>query len=137
MLGCPNLIIAVDHKPLLKVFSDRNLDAIPNPRLRNLKEKTLKYRFQITHIPWIRHVAAGILSRKPVGQASDLHLPDYATPISNSMELPLLPHSFLMSIRAQPDGSTLLQQENSLGGLSSITWDDVRVLPTVLPRCLN
>ncbi|KAK3797543.1 hypothetical protein RRG08_054573 [Elysia crispata] len=39
VLGCPNLINAVDHKPLLKVFSD------PNPRLRNLKEKTLKYRF--------------------------------------------------------------------------------------------
>ncbi|GFN90528.1 enzymatic polyprotein [Plakobranchus ocellatus] len=42
-LGCPNLIIAVDHRPLLKVFGDRSLEAIPNPRLRNLKEKTLKY----------------------------------------------------------------------------------------------
>ena len=35
VLGCPNLIIAVDHKPLLKVFGDRDLDKIPNPRLRN------------------------------------------------------------------------------------------------------
>ena len=45
VLGCDDLIIAVDHKPLLKIFSDRSLDNIPNPRLRNLKEKTLRYRF--------------------------------------------------------------------------------------------
>ena len=51
VLGCPTLIIAVDHKPL-EVFSHRNLDAIP---------KTLKYRFQITHIPGIRRVAADII----------------------------------------------------------------------------
>ena len=42
VLGCEDLIIAVDHKPLLKVFDDRSLD-IPNNRLRNLKEKTLRY----------------------------------------------------------------------------------------------
>ena len=41
VLGCQNLVIVVDHKPLLKIFSDRALDNIPNPRLRNLKEKSL------------------------------------------------------------------------------------------------
>jgi hypothetical protein len=40
-LGCEDLIIAVDHKPLLKLFGDRSLDEISNARLRNLKEKTL------------------------------------------------------------------------------------------------
>ena len=33
VLGCNDLIIAVDHKPLLKVFGDRSLDDIPNSRL--------------------------------------------------------------------------------------------------------
>ncbi|CAB4013560.1 Hypothetical predicted protein [Paramuricea clavata] len=47
-LGCENLIIAVDHKPLLKLFGDRSLDEISNARLRNLKEKTLRYRFRMT-----------------------------------------------------------------------------------------
>ena len=37
VLGCKDLIIAVDHKPLLKVFGDRALDDISNNRLRNLK----------------------------------------------------------------------------------------------------
>ena len=40
--GCKDLIIAVDHKPLLKLFGDRSLDAICNSQLRNLKEKTLR-----------------------------------------------------------------------------------------------
>ena len=43
VLGCKDLTIAVDHKPLLKIFGDRSLEDIPNARLRNLKEKTLRY----------------------------------------------------------------------------------------------
>ena len=50
ILGCNNLVIAVDHKPLLKIFGDRSLDQISNPRLRNLKEKTLRYHFRMVHI---------------------------------------------------------------------------------------
>ena len=38
-LGCSDLMVAVDHKPLIKVLGDRALDDIPNPRLRNIKEK--------------------------------------------------------------------------------------------------
>ena len=53
VLGCSNLIIAVDHKPLLKVFSNRSLDDIPKPRLRNLKEKSLRYRFRLVHVPGV------------------------------------------------------------------------------------
>lgn len=45
VLGGSNLIIAVDHKPLLKMFGDRSLDEITNARLCNLKEKRLRYRF--------------------------------------------------------------------------------------------
>ena len=33
VLGCEDLIIAVDHKPLLNIFNDRSLNDIPNPRL--------------------------------------------------------------------------------------------------------
>ena len=49
VLGCRDLIVAGDHKPLLKLLGDRALDDIPNPRLRNLKEKTLRYRFRTIH----------------------------------------------------------------------------------------
>ena len=36
VLGCQNLIIAVDHKPLLKVFEDRSLEHISTGGLRGL-----------------------------------------------------------------------------------------------------
>ena len=127
ILGCPDLIIAVDHKPLLKVFGDRDLNAIPNPRLRNLKEKTLRFQFKITHIPGVRHVAADTISRNPVGDANHLPLPDDAAPLPSGMPLQL-PHDFLMAIRTQPGSATLQpNKEDSLGGVSSITWNDVRV----------
>ena len=52
VLGCENLTIVLDHKPLLKVLSDRSLHNITtNTRLRNLKEKTLRYHFKMVHVP--------------------------------------------------------------------------------------
>jgi hypothetical protein len=47
VLGCKDLTIAVDHKPLLKIFNDQSLKDISNNRLRNLKEKILRYRFRM------------------------------------------------------------------------------------------
>lgn len=78
VLGCTDLIIAVDHKPLLKVLGDRSLEKIPNSRLRNLKEKTLPYKFRIVHIPGAKHKAADSTSRSPSGHSSPpkLHLED-------------------------------------------------------------
>ena len=53
VLGCSDLIIAFDHKPLLKVFSDRPLKEISNSRLRNRKEQTLRYKFRMVHVPGV------------------------------------------------------------------------------------
>ena len=65
VLGCPDLIIAVDHKPLVKIFNDRQLDTIDNPRLRALKEKTLMYRFSIIEIPGKANNTPDAASRNP------------------------------------------------------------------------
>ena len=41
-LGCPNLYVGTDHKPLLGLLSeDMSLEKISNPRLVRLKEKTM------------------------------------------------------------------------------------------------
>ena len=50
-LGCQDLTLAVDHKPLTNILNDRHLDTINNPRLRRLKEKTLPYKFSMKYIP--------------------------------------------------------------------------------------
>ena len=48
VLGCKNLIISTDHKPLLKILGDQSLEEIHNPKLLNLKEKTLRFHL---HFP--------------------------------------------------------------------------------------
>ena len=40
VLGCENLIVSTDHKPLLSIFGDRDITSISNDQIHNLKEKT-------------------------------------------------------------------------------------------------
>ena len=65
ILGCKQLIVATDHRPLLKIFGDRNLEDIANPRLLNFKEKTLQYTFEIVHVPGNKNKAPDTMSRHP------------------------------------------------------------------------
>ena len=50
-LGCDDLVVVVDHKPLTKVLGDRTLDEIPNPRLFRIKQRTLPWIYQIYWMP--------------------------------------------------------------------------------------
>ena len=75
VLGCPDLIVATDHKPLTSVLNDRSLADIQNRRLQNLKEKTLSYRFSIVHVPGRKQLGADATSRYPVGDPVRLVLP--------------------------------------------------------------
>lgn len=65
LLGCPNLFIVTDHRPLVGLFKDRALGDITNPRLFRLKEKTLQFRFTIKYLPGKKNSAADALSRFP------------------------------------------------------------------------
>lgn len=78
VLGCGDLIVAVDHKPLLKLLGDRALDDIPNPRLRKVKEKTLPYRFHIIHVRGMKNRTVDAVLCRPVGTPgqSPMDLPD-------------------------------------------------------------
>ena len=65
VLGCSDLLLVIDHKPLLKVFGDRKLEEIHNPRLLLLKEKALPYRFNLLHIPGKSNKIPDAVSRYP------------------------------------------------------------------------
>jgi hypothetical protein len=119
VLGCPNLTVAVDHKPLLKTFGDRSLDAIPNPRLLNLKEKSLRFQFRIVHIPGVRNFAADAVSRHPAGDPIQLHLPDDSSVLSD----------ILASVRTSEaeDSEVCVQFATPSQLIKSVTWDDLRL----------
>ena len=68
--------MATDHKTLVRVLGDRSLGDIDNPRLYNLKEKTLRFRFKVVHVPGRQQCGPNTASRHPVGVADCLHLDD-------------------------------------------------------------
>ena len=69
--GCDNLVVATDHKPLVKIFGDRTLDEISNTRLFRLKQRTLPWRFDIVHVPGKSNHAADATSRHPSPSGTD------------------------------------------------------------------
>ena len=70
VMGCKSLTVAVDHKPLVKIFSDQSLDNVRNPRILRLKEKSLRYKFAIKHVPGRGNVGPDAASRYPTGPCS-------------------------------------------------------------------
>ena len=71
VLGCPTLTVAVDHKPLIRIFNNRALEDIDN--LLKFKERSLRYRYEIVHVPGTKHAAPDATSRYPTahGAVSD------------------------------------------------------------------
>ena len=65
VLGLNNLILTIDHKPLIPIFGkDQQLEDIENPRILNFKLKSLMFRFTVTHVPGKRNVTADTFSRR-------------------------------------------------------------------------
>ena len=132
VLGCKNLIIAVDHKPLLKLFGNRSLEDIPNSRLRNLKEKTLSYRFQMVHVPGVKNKVADELSRHPSDPAERIILPDDIATMTENIDSP--PHPLLGETQAcdpiymdvEECTVAFLHSIFQASPITSTTWDLVR-----------
>ena len=107
VLGCSDLLVVVDHKPLVKILGDRSLEDIKNPRLFNLKEKTLMFKYAIKHVPGTWHLGPDACSRypatstSPVAQMSSI-LPLLQEPITShdvesSLELDLQVESAVLA----------------------------------------
>ena len=118
--GCPNLIIATDHDPLLKLFGDRSLDGIPNPRLLRLKERSLRYRFKVKHIPGVRNRAADALSRHPVSN------PNANTVSDSDPAVHMASLSAIRVLEPYPD-KTCVSSHYDSDLIQSVTWRDVQL----------
>jgi hypothetical protein len=129
VLGCKDLIVVVDHKPLLKIFSDRSLEDIPNPRLRNLKEKSLRFIFRIIHVPGARHRAADGISRHPVGRPELVHLQDDIANVesfNHLLNIPVHPIDNMDLCLLDHDPNVAAAMACALDDLKSVTWDQIR-----------
>ena len=147
VLGCDNLIVAVDHQPLLKVLGDRKLEDIKNPRLFNLKEKTLPFKFKIVHLPGRKNLASDALSRHPHGTpgAEKLLLPDDVHTISEEHELVNINARTLRShiltelrmdtqdVCSSLDSDLTAATAHALDDMQAVTWDRVREATTSDP----
>ncbi|XP_068205366.1 uncharacterized protein [Palaemon carinicauda] len=125
VLGCPSLFIAVDPKPLLKVFDDRSFEDISNARLRNLKEKTLRYCFEMVHVPGTKHKAADTLSRHPRGNGPPMKL--------RLQDDIAFMHSCSDEIKDDIDSALQCAHATSLQTLGSVTWDKVQTATNSCP----
>ena len=134
VLGCKDLIIATDHKPLLQILNDRSLTDITNRRLLNLKEKTLGYRFTVVHVPGRKNLGPDAASRHPTGVPERLVLPgetlnvdtESDTPISCRDALPGL-YQRAEDIDIADDISTVSAATCALNAVVSVvTWDMIR-----------
>ena len=65
VLGCPDLTLVVDHKPLVKLLGDKKMDEITNMRLLRLKEKTLLFNFGVMHKAGLEHKGPDFTSKYP------------------------------------------------------------------------
>ena len=133
VLGCQDLIVAVDHKPHLKLLGDRSLENIPNSRLRNLREKTLRYRFRMVHIPGVKHRATDCISRHPTGEPEKLLLTDDIASIHSSLTTITHSPSLMDGLHTSTtctfiEDTVVVSAISSLNtlNLQSVTWDRVR-----------
>ena len=71
VLGCPDLLVIVDHQLLTRIFSDQALENMKNLRLFNFKKRTLMYEFRIKYRSGQLNAALDCASRYPAGTPSE------------------------------------------------------------------
>jgi hypothetical protein len=137
VLGCEDLIIAVDHKPLLSFFEKRSMD-IANNRLRNLKEKTLRYRFRMVYISGVKHKATDAISRKPSGSINPpmMTLPDDVDTSMIKDDLNAF-KVFLSALRVENKSKSMIEDlsiaTNALDSIQVVTWEKVKQVTSTDP----
>jgi hypothetical protein len=70
LLGCPNFVVKTDHRPLVGLFV-KDMVAIDNPRLVQIRESVLGFVFTVEHVPGKNNAAADALSRYPLQAPPD------------------------------------------------------------------
>ena len=107
VLGCPNLLLVTDHKPLVPILNGRKLELIKNPRLLKFRERMLRYRFVAQHIPGPLNIVADAASRYPSSEQGRQFLTAIASVITTEDtpddDARMLDLAMVNSIKAEDD----------------------------------
>ena len=132
VLGCPKLIVAVDHKPLIPIFNDKELGEISNPRLLSLKERTMQYQFRVIHVSGKSHAAPDATSRNPA---------DYKPNTKHAIS------AILRSTETEKGRNVTLDADDGLisnvmasfhnSDLRAVTWDRVAEAAAMDTECID
>ena len=114
-LGCDDLIVIVDHKPLTKILGDRTLDEIPNTRLFRLKQRTLPWTYKIHWMPGKGNLFSDATSRHP-NLSEDVEINSFALMMSSLME----------SGEDQNESIAMVQVKSDLNRVTAVTWERVQ-----------
>ena len=116
-MGCDELVVATDHKSLIKLLGDRALDDIRNPRLFRLKQRTLMWKYQIVHVPGKENHAADAASRYPSDPS-----PREESAVPDTLAA--------LRVRAGADddleAQVVASVKSNTSTLGAVTWDRVR-----------
>ena len=115
-LGCDDLLIVVDHKPLTTILGDRTLDEIPNPRLFRLKQRTLPWIYEITWMPGSENSFGDATSRHPV-YSEDFEINSFALTVS----------AMLATAEDQIEEIAMVNVRSDLDRVTCVTWERVQV----------
>ena len=70
-LGCSDLTVGTDHKPLISIVNETSLGDIKTPRQQRLKERLMRWNLKATYIPGKSLGGTDALSRYGVRKPSD------------------------------------------------------------------
>ena len=131
-LGCTDLLVVTDHKPLVKLLGDRTLDEIDNPRLFSTKQRTLRWRFSIMHMPGKGNHFADATSRHPA-TTEDSEICTDTEILSAIMDIPN------DDADEEDECEIVLAAINTPGNskFRAVTWDIVKEATTEDPAMLD
>ena len=113
-MGCHDLIIASDHKPLTKILGDRELADIQNPRLFRIKQRTMMWKYRLVHVPGRTIPASDATSRYPTRSAAQAE--------TNTLAAIRIPASEDDSLET----AVVAAARASTPRLGAVTWERVR-----------
>ena len=122
-LGSKDFVVVTDHQPIVKLFGDRTLDEISNPRLLKLKERTFPWKFETVYLPGKGNFFADARSRNPVWDEEEdctFHESAAALLMGGEDESELWQEEVDFEISVAAMGRSLAED------IEVVSWDDVK-----------